>query len=142
MDIEWLEAQYSTLKPDFISNTLEGCITFKIDYYGYKIEDSYDIKVDFNQLDTLGFPKVFDMSRKIYDISQKYDMDLEDLHLNPGGSFCIAIEGEEKEVCSNGFDLQEFFENGIEKFLFQMSYFDREGKFPWGRVCPWLFRTY
>ncbi len=135
VDTGWIKTQYPKLSIDAVNNKIEGELSFKISFNGYKIEDAYMVKVDFDKLDSNGLPKVFETSGKIYDIARKYKVESEDLHINPDGSFCITIQGKEKELFHNAFTLQEFFQNGIEMFLFQMSYFDNEGKFPWGEYA-------
>jgi len=118
-----------------INNKIEGNISFKIDYEGYKISDSYQIRIDLNQVDKIKVPKVFEVSHKIDNIAKKYNISIDDLHINPDKSFCIFIEGREKDIFENIFTWKEFFYNGIEKFLFQMSYYDKNGKLPWGEYA-------
>lgn len=134
-DIEWLKSQYSCLHIDFIKNNIQGDISFKINYEGYRASDTYSIMVDLNKLDGFGLPKVYEESGKIYEIAKKYSIGIDGLHINPDGSFCMVIPGKEKDIFENGFTIQEFFQNGIEKFLFQMSYYEKNGKLPWGEYA-------
>jgi hypothetical protein len=134
-DIEWINTQYPELNIDIINNKIEGNISFKIDYKGYRIADTYQIRIDLNQLDVIKAPKVFEVSSKIDNIVKKYNISTDDLHINSDKSFCIFIEGKEKDIFKNIFTWQEFFHNGIEKFLFQMSYYNKEGKLPWGEYA-------
>jgi len=134
-DIEWINTQYPELIVDVINNKIEGNISFKIEYKGYKIFDSYQIRIELNQVDKIKAPKVFEVSHKIDNIAKKYNISTDDLHINPDKSFCIFIEGREKDIFENIFTWKEFFYNGIEKFLFQMSYYDKEGSLPWGEYA-------
>ena len=134
-DIEWINTQYPELNIDIINHKIEGNISFKIDYQGYRISDSYQIKIDLNQFDVHQLPKVFEISKKIENIAKKHNVSTDDLHINPDKSFCIFIEGREKDIFENEFTWQEFFLNGIEKFLFQMSYYQQEGHLPWGEYA-------
>jgi len=134
-DIEWINNQYPKLNIDIINNKIEGNISFKIDYKGYRITDTYHIRIELSQSDFIKVPKVFEVSTKIDSIVKKYNISTDDLHINPDKSFCIFIEGREKDIFKNIFTWEEFFQNGIEKFLFQMSYYDKEGKLPWGEYA-------
>lgn len=134
-DFEWLRTNYPKLSINTISKFVEGEISLKIDYEGYRISDTYTIKVDFGKLDSMGLPKVFEVSGKIYEIAKKYNVEVDSLHINQDQSFCMVIPGKEKDIFKNGFTIQEFFQNAIEKFLFQMSYYEREGELPWGEYA-------
>jgi len=118
-----------------IENKIEGELSFKINNDGYKIEDSYRVRVDFNKYDSNGFPQVFELSGKIYDIARKHKMDISNLHINPKGDFCLSIPKKKSIIDSQNFCLKDFFENHVEMFLYQMSYFDKEGKLPWGEYA-------
>jgi hypothetical protein len=134
-DIKWLKKNYPNINIDTINNIIYGSISFKINFEGYRIEDEYSIKVNLNNLDTVGLPKVFETSGKIYNIAQKYNILPSDLHINDDGSFCLVIEGEEDKLFQNNFTVKEFFENSIEKFLYQISFYEKEGYFPWGEYA-------
>jgi len=134
-DIEWLKIQYPNLRINLVNNIIEGKLEFKIDYKGYKIADYYNIRIDLNKLDTLKLPKVYETSNKIESIAEKHNVSIDNLHINPDKSFCMVIEGKEKDIFKNEFTWEEFFRNGIEKFLFQMSYYENEGKLPWGEYA-------
>lgn len=134
-DIDWLQKKYPQLIVDTFNNKIYGQISFRLDYEGYKIEDTYSIKVDLNTLDIANLPKVYETSGKIYKVAKKYNVPNDDLHINRDGSFCIMIKGEAKQIFDNDFIIQEFFYNGIEKFLYQISFYDKEGYFPWGEYA-------
>lgn len=134
-DFEWLRVNYPKLSINTSSKLIEGEISFKIDYEGYRISDIYTIKVDFGKLDNMGLPRVFEVSGKIYEIARQHDVTVDSLHINSDQSFCMVIPGKEKDIFKNGFTIQEFFQNAIEKFLFQMSYYEREGELPWGEYA-------
>jgi hypothetical protein len=134
-DIKWLKKNYPNINIDTINNIIYGQISFKINFEGHRIEDEYSIKVDLNNFDTVGLPKVFETSGKIYNIAEKYNIPSHDLHINSDGSFCIVISGKEKELFKNDFTIEEFFKNGIEKFLYQISFYEKEGYFPWGEYA-------
>ena len=135
MDTEWVKDQYPKMNIDFINNRIEGKLSFKINNDGYKISDSYVIRIDFNKYDSNGFPQVFEISGKIYDIAKKYKIETGELHINPDGDFCLGIPKKEVGISHDTFSLRDFFENHVEMFLYQMSYYNKEGIFPWGEYA-------
>lgn len=135
IDTEWVKTQYPQMRINVIENKIEGELSFKIKNNGYKIEDSYRVRVDFNKYDSNGFPQVFELSGKIYDIARKHKTDVSNLHINPKGDFCLSIPKKKSIIDSQNFSLKDFFENHVEMFLYQMSYFNKEGKLPWGEYA-------
>lgn len=134
-DAEWLKAQYPKLKIDQIAQIISGEVDFTRSYEGYEISDSYTVKVLLKNSGGSILPKVYEVSDKIADIAKRHEKKLIDLHINTDGSFCLAIQDKEHELFTDGFTIQEFMLKALEPFLFQMSYFDRQGKFPWGEYA-------
>ena len=135
-DIDWVLNRYPNMEYDSQHNHLFGELSFRREYQGTEIADVYNVRVFFNHLDKhTKLPKVICESDKIDKIAKKYKIDISDLHINPDQSFCLAIEGEEKSFFEKDFTIQEFFINAVEGFLFQISYFDRYGSFPWGEYA-------
>ncbi|HFU76852.1 MAG TPA: hypothetical protein ENK66_11475 [Arcobacter sp.] len=134
-DIEWINTQYPNLTVDILNKNISGDISFKRDYEKYEISDTYSIRISLEKKGISILPKVISISDKIRDIAKKYNIDLDDLHINSDGSFCLVIDDREEELFENGFTIKEFFQNSLEPFLFQMSYYEREGKFPWGEYA-------
>jgi hypothetical protein len=136
-DIDWVLDRYPNMEYDKHSNCLFGEVPFRREHQGTEIFDVYNLRVLLNDLDKhTKLPKVICESDKIDKIAKKYKIDISDLHINhPDHSFCLAIEGEEKSFFEKDFTIQEFFINAVEGFLFQISYFDRYGSFPWGEYA-------
>lgn len=134
-DIEYLYTQYPKLQLDLQKNIITGDIDFTRSYAGHKISDSYTIKISLITSGSSILPRVYEISNKIVNITKRHKMKLIDLHINTDGSFCLAIQDREHELFADQFTLQEFMQKSLEPFLFQMSYFDREGKFPWGEYA-------
>ena len=135
LDTKWIKTQYPKINIDFVANKIEGELSFKINNDGYKIADKYMIRVDFNKYDSNGFPQVFEISGKIYDIARKHKTDVAGLHINPKGDFCLGIPQKEQTLSNKHFSLRDFVENHVQMFLYQMSYFDKEGELPWGEYA-------
>ena len=134
-DIEWLQTQYPKLKIDVLNKVIEGEISFTRGYQGYVLTDSYDVKILLQTDGRSLLPKVYETSNKIAEIAKKYEKEMIDLHVNADGSFCLVISEREQELFENTFNIKEFFKKSLEPFLFQMSYYDREGSFPWGEYA-------
>lgn len=134
-DIEWLNAQYPKLQIDTFAKTITGDFAFTRSYEGYEISDSYTIQISLQTARNSMLPKVYDLSGKIVEMAKRYKMKLIDLHINSDGSFCTAIHDKEHELFIDGFTIQEFMHKAVEHFLFQMSYFDKEGRLPWGEYA-------
>ena len=134
-DNEWLQTHYPKLKIDVLNKVIEGDIGFTRAYQGYELTDSYKVKISL-QIDGVSLlPKVYEGSSKIVEIARKHKKELSDLHINADGSFCLAVTEREEELFEGTFNIKEFFKNSLEPFLFQMSYYDREGRFPWGEYA-------
>lgn len=134
-DTEWINAKYPRLKIDPVSKNMIGDINFTRSYESYEVSDSYTIKIALKTSGTSMLPKVYEVSNKIMNTAMRHKKDMEDLHINTDGSFCLSIQDREDELFEDKFTIQEFMQKAIEPFLFQMSYFDREGKFPWGEYA-------
>ena len=135
-DIDWVLNRYPNIEYDKSLNSFFGELSFKREYKGIQIADVYNIRVFLNNLDSnTGLPKVICESNKIINIANKYNIDKGDLHINPDGTFCLAIQGEGQNFFKDKFTMQEFFTNAIEGFLFQISHYEKYGNFPWGEYA-------
>ncbi len=92
------------------------------------ISDSYEIRVDFNQLDTFGFPKIYEDSGVITKFAKDHDLKLEDLH----------IEKDDNESCCLGIfpeyqwkGVSAFIHNKVIPFFYWQSYRRINGEEPW-----------
>jgi hypothetical protein len=57
------------------------------------IQDAYEIRIDFNESDTFGFPKIYEPSGIIKEFAEASNLKLEDLHINKDNydSCCLGI---------------------------------------------------
>ncbi len=135
-DIDWVLNRYPNMEYDKSLNSFFGELSFKREHKGIEIFDVYNIRVFLNNLDShTRLPKVICESNKIIKVADKYHTNKDDLHINPDGTFCLAIQGEEQIFFKDKFTIQEFFSNAIEGFLFQISHYDKYGKFSWGEYA-------
>ena len=59
---------------------------------------------------------------------------MEDLHINSDGTLCLYHPEEEKEIYPNGFDLKIYLQK-VEEFFYQINYYKKYQKFPWGEYA-------
>jgi len=108
-DIDWVIDRYPNIEYDKQNNQFYGELYFKREYQKISISDAYSIRVFLNELDShTGLPKVICETDKIEKIAKNHQISLGDLHINSDGTFCLAIEGEEKSFFKDGFTIQEF----------------------------------
>lgn len=149
-DAEWGRRAYgltTTIKGGVLR--LLGTVSFKAHYNGdlliygncipviirpeIIVEDSWPIVLLHNYQNSPSIPRVFDASDRLAKTQFKRKISSLDMHLNtnPKGSFCVAPKSELEQAFSNGFDLESYFNNYLIPFLFQQSYFEKHGSWPW-----------
>ncbi len=92
------------------------------------INDCYEIRIDFNQSDTFGFPKVFEDSGFIKKFANDRGIKLEDLHINKNDddSCCLGIFPEYQWQ-----DALAYIREKVVPFFYWQSYRRINGKEPW-----------
>lgn len=93
------------------------------------ISDSYEIRVDFNQLDTFGFPKIFEESGVIAKFAQKNDLKLEDLHIEKDDDESCCCLGIFPEYQWKG--VYAFIHDKVIPFFYWQSYRRINSNEPW-----------
>jgi len=134
-DIEWIQTRYPKLKVIADEKYIEGELIFSRSYEGYKISDSYNLRILLSIEHGTMLPKVYEISDKIQKIAKIHNKDLSDLHMNSDQSFCLGIPERESEIFKNGFTIKEFFIKSVEQFLYQISFYAQKGYFPWGEYA-------
>lgn len=92
------------------------------------ISDSYEMRIDFNQPDTFGFPKVYEDSEFIKKFANDCGINLEDLHINKDDddSCCLGIFPEYQ-----WHGVSAFLRDKVIPFFYWQSYRRINGKEPW-----------
>ncbi len=92
------------------------------------INDSYEIRIDFNHADTFGFPKVYEESGFIKKFANDCGISLEDLHINKDDddSCCLGIFPEYQ-----WHGVSAFLRDKVIPFFFWQSYRRINGQEPW-----------
>lgn len=92
------------------------------------IRDSYEIRIDFNQFDSFGFPKVYEDSGIIRKFAKDHYLKLEDLHINKDDDYscCLGIFPEYQWQ-----GVLAFIQDKIISFFYWQSFRRINGKEPW-----------
>lgn len=90
--------------------------------------DSYEIRIDFNQPDKFGFPKVYEESCITKKFAQNNGIDLEELHINKDDddSCCLGIFPEYQWQGASA-----YIRDKVVPFLYWQSYRRIYGEEPW-----------
>lgn len=90
--------------------------------------DDYEIRIDFNDFDDFGFPKVYEESSRIKQFAKAEGISLMDLHVNIGDncSCCLGVFPEYKYVGA-----LEYIQDKLIPFFYWQSYRRINGKEPW-----------
>ncbi len=150
-DKKWLNTHYPNLKIYKGSNgniEIAGALNFSMAYQegkpyvinpavdyteGVKIQDSYQIKIEFRPSEFSDLPQVFETGSRIAKIAQNRNLKPEDLHVNPSGAVCLCIKPEETKNLPSGFNITDFFNNLVIPFFYAQSHFEQYNSRPWGQ---------
>ena len=83
--------------------------------------DKYSVSISFPKCYPMCFPKVIEEGGKI--------PRLEDRHVNPDNSLCLAVEPEEKLVCRNGISFKYFLDRVLVPHLSRETYRSLAGEY-------------
>ncbi len=155
-DVKWAEKNGLVTAVEGNLLQLSGYVSFRAYYNGGQlltgadipaiaspeliIEDTWSIKLYYNYRHGAGIPTVFDTSGRIKETAKKRKKQLADMHINTGehfimpmprNSFCVAPRPKLGNTYASGFDLVHYFRQYLIPFLFQQSYYEKYGKWPW-----------
>jgi len=151
-DEKWLNVHYPSLKIHKGNNSNEeiaGTLNFSMAYQegrpyvinpapdyaeGVKIQDSYQIRIEFKASEFSDLPQVLETGSRIAKVAQSRNLKLEDLHINnPSGAACLCIKPEEAGNFPAGFNIINFFNYLVIPFFYAQSYFEKYNSWPWGQ---------
>lgn len=128
---EWLCKNYPDLK--ILKDRIAGKIYFYRSYNGIKIVDDFSIVIFLKTHIPSIIPKVINLDDKIKNIAKAINKNTDELHMNSDGSFCLTVYPKEKSFFANGiFNIQDFFINLLEPYLYWVSFYNKYGRAPWG----------
>ena len=139
-DQQELDLKHPTLNCSLSRKAVWGTLSFACSYDSLSkelvhentesnyIQDNYEIRIDFNEFDTFGFPKVYEESGKILNFADRKKVKLEDLHINTHdkNSVCLGIF---PEYSWDG--VSRFIRDKITPFFYWQSYRRVYGTEPW-----------
>lgn len=139
-DLHELRKNYPTLNCSFKSGVVWGTLHFDCSYsretqelvYGNLfdncVSDEYEIRIDFNEFDTFGFPKVYEDSGLIKKFANEKSVELKDLHMNENDhdSCCLGIFPEYEWT-----GVSAFIKEKVTPFFYWQSHRRVFGKEPW-----------
>lgn len=134
LDIEWLSEEYPSLK--ITSKKLKGEICIQRIFNDITILDCFNIEVNLKYNEKSMLPSIRCTDDRIENISKELNKKLNDLHINENGTFCLTIYPEEiKFFKDNQFNIQEYFKNLVEPFLYWVCYYEKYNKAPWSEYA-------
>lgn len=150
-DEKWLNTCYPNLKIHNGNNSnieITGTLNFRMAYQegkpyvinpapeyaeGVKIQDSYQIRIEFKASEFSDLPQVFETGSRIAKVAQSRNLKPEDLHINPSEAVCLCIKPEEAGNFPAGFKIVDFFNNLVIPFFYAQSHFEQYNSWPWGQ---------
>jgi hypothetical protein len=111
---------------------LDGDIDIDAIYNEYRIEDTFKIGIIVPSKPN-EFPCMLEIGGRTDNIAKKHNLtDKRDLHYNPKtGLACLCVKQEETKRFPPGSKIADFIENLVIPYLYGLSYFDKEGEWPW-----------
>lgn len=126
----WLKKEYPDL--EISKRKLSGEICFQRTYNEISILDCYNIEVLLKHNNVSMLPKVSCLDKKIVNIAKYLNLEIDKLHINSDGSFCLTVYPKEKFFFTDGiFNIQEFFINLLEPYLYWISFYEKYKKLAW-----------
>lgn len=124
-------ARYPKLQ-SYSGSVLEGHLDIHAEYNGFRITDSFLIRVTSSNLNSDKTPALREIGGRTEAIARKYQIeDLRDLHRNFDGTACVCVRQMESRKFPSGSPLLLFIENLVVPYLYGLSYYDKHGKWPW-----------
>ncbi|MFA5319024.1 MAG: hypothetical protein WC387_01505 [Candidatus Paceibacterota bacterium] len=112
----------------------EGEIEINAVYNEYLIQDSFEIQIIANNLYPDEMPVLMEIGGRTEDIADKYQLkDKRSLHYNSVTKVaCLCVKPREKQYFPTGSNLVIFINDLVTPYLYGLSYFDKNGRWPWG----------
>lgn len=130
-EIAEVRSKYPTLRLES-PGILEGNITVHAEYDGKRITDSFEIRIAALNPHSIRLPALYEIGERTAAIAAKHRVkDLRDLHRNFDGATCVCVKQDEKRRFPPGSTLLKFIEDLAIPYLYGLSRFEAEGKWPW-----------
>src|SRR6266699_2415328 len=132
LDVAEVRARYPELelRPD---GALEGAVNVEAEYEGRRIVDRFFVKITASNPHSIRTPALYEIGGRTKGIGSKYRLrDLRSLHCNRDGSACVCVKQVEKQKFPPGSPLLVYVEELAIPYLYGLSRYDQDGKWPWG----------
>jgi hypothetical protein len=101
------------------------------------IKDKFNIIIGADEKYPESMPRLIETGKRTEKIAEKYNIkDFRDLHNNSmeQGTACLGSPREIREKFPAGSDLVIFVDNLVIPYLFGLSFYEDNGKWPWGEL--------
>jgi hypothetical protein len=113
------------------SGVVEGVFDLHAIFAGEERKDAFAVRITPPD-DPDGMPSLTETGGRTGMIATKHGLrDLADLHRNPNGTACLCVKQDEPNRFPKGASLAHFIEELAVPYLFGLSHFDGNGKWPW-----------
>jgi hypothetical protein len=110
---------------------VEGIFDLHAIFDGEERKDAFSVRIARSN-DPRSMPMLTEIGGRTATIAAKYGItNLADLHQNPGGSACLCVKQDEANRFPKGAGLAHFIEELVVPYLFGLSHFNDNGKWPW-----------
>jgi len=110
---------------------IEGIFDLHAVFAGEARTDAFAVRIVPSN-DPGELPSLTETGGRTVAIAAKHGVeDLADLHCNPGGTACLCVKQDEPNRFPKGAGLAHFIEGLAVPYLFGLSHFDDNGKWPW-----------
>lgn len=129
-DLATIAARYPQLRLTK-AGTIEGIFDLYAVFDGEERKDTFSVRIAPSH-DTGLMPTLTEVGGRTATIAAKYGLkNFSDLHQNPGGTACLCVKQDEINRYPKGAGLAHFIEELVVPYLFGLSHFHDNGKWPW-----------
>jgi hypothetical protein len=129
-DLAMIAARYPQLRLTDVG-IIEGIFDLHAVFAGEERKDAFTVRIA-----PSGYPRAMptltEVGGRTAAIAAKYGItNLADLHQNPGGTACLCVKQDEADRFPKGAGMAHFVEELVVPYLFGLSHFNDNGKWPW-----------
>jgi hypothetical protein len=129
-DLAMIAARYPQLRLTE-SGIIEGVFDLHAVFASEERKDAFTVRI-VRSGDSRAMPTLTEVGGRTAAIAAKYGItNLADLHQNPGGTACLCVKQDEANRFPKGAGLDHFVEEMVVPYLFGLSHFNDNGKWPW-----------
>lgn len=110
---------------------IEGIFDLHAVFDGEERKDAFSVRIAPSN-DPRSIPTLTEIGGRTAMIAAKYGItNFANLHQNPGGTACLCVKQDEANRFPKGAGLVHFIEELVVPYLFGLSHFNDNGKWPW-----------